>query len=355
MYYPVGIGIGPVRQPGAGCHGYAGPAHSCNGGLARQRRLVRDRGRWGGGPRSETKLYAEPRPFAREVAETLVRRHVFEPFGAVAGGEPNAKLYTAEVFRSSIELMVPFLFDRRDRAIETPSVLGGRHCQLALQSGLSALFSRITARNFVMLEQIAADTVRRRSIAALAGMEQTVRFSEGPVRLQTTVTHLDGTFAAITDIPQPGPGPTGPDPQQIATIQTFATELLEIGQEALSEDVSPKRAGRVAGKPPADSCRRVTLLDWTDPGSVSAGVDLIGSGLFVPDQQALRDLSDIHLDLRVDRAEICSGGCPGRSRHYRCPANDRNWRRPRQAPPASKPLPGPRLRRPSQRSGRSKI
>ena len=265
-----------------------------------------------GGPVTETELYRELRDFIRGSVDDILRRYVFTAFDEVAEPSPDARLYMDEVARPCVELVVSFVFDQLDVVLEDPSVLNGLEYLSTLQSGLSALLFKIVARNIVVLEQIASDTVRTQSVGAMATLEDAVREDDTHALMEATVDHMDVVLANLGNYVPGLPTATGLSDEQLAAVQTFTAEMLSIAQEGLGDDIfTTARWNR----------RREAILtlllsldahfDWSNANPIAEAVDTMKRCAFVPDEQAVQDLLDLHLDLLVDQAAILLRRLPG--------------------------------------------
>jgi len=260
----------------------------------------------------QTELYQELKAFVQHSVDEVIRVQVFEPLDVMVGDNRDGRLYMDEVARPSIELMISFLFGQLDRVVAEPSVLGTLDYLSTLQSGLSSLLYKIVARNLVVFEQIASDRVREGVVVAMATLESTVRDDDTSVLMRSSVEHLDQFLALVSEYVPVLPTTSGLDDDQLAAIQMFIAELLNISQEALGDGVFTR---------PRWNRRREAILqlllsvdaeiDWAADDLGESIAALMKACIFKPDDVAVNDLLDVHLQILGDQAMILLRRLPG--------------------------------------------
>lgn len=265
-----------------------------------------------GGAVSETELYAELRDFFRSCVEELLEGYVFSAFDEVSAGNEDARLYMDEVARPSVDLILSFVFSQLDAAVRDPSVLSAVEYMTSLQAGIGALLYKIAARNIVVLEQIASDTVREQAVDALAVLEDYVRSDASSTLVQASLDHVDEVLDGLGAVLPLPIGGTGITEEQLLALQEFIGELLSIAQESFGTDVfTNARWNRRREATLALLLSLDASVEWGSEDLLAEAIQTLKSCAFVPDEQALWDLFRVNLDILASQALILLRRLPG--------------------------------------------
>lgn len=265
-----------------------------------------------GGSLGETELYQSLRDFTRSAVDDVVRVHLFAQFEQLSTVSSDAQMYMDEVAKPSIELMISFLFDQLDGAINQPSLLSNLDYLSTLQTGLSSLLYKIVARNLVVIEQVASNTVRAGTVTAMAQLEETVRSDQSSALMAATVDHVDEVMASISQYIPILPTATGLSDSQLNAVQSFVGEMLNIAQEALGDSVFTD--ARWNKRREAILTLMLSLdahFNWSDTESLQSFIEAMKDCAFVPDEQAIQALFDVHVELLMEQAGIVLRRLPG--------------------------------------------